>query len=136
MKKLFLLAIFMFAFINLNAESEYNATIFHKADKEPTSKNYPIKKHHEKLAFDCKTCHTQGEGNKFSQVTTQKCFECHKDYNSLAKRSGHLGYDDNIHAAPHYPDMDCALCHKSHKPSTNYCVMCHSQDSMRNLLVP
>ena len=78
--------------------------------------NYPIKSHHDKLGFDCKNCH--------------------KSYDALAERSGHLGYDDNVHASPHYPKMDCNLCHRSHKPSQNYCVMCHSQDSMKKILVP
>lgn len=137
MKKIFLITCLMMFSINLSAE--YNITadgFFYKLTKKATKENYPIKKHHEVLDFDCKTCHGEPIGDNYGIVTTQKCLQCHKSYDALAKRSGHLGYDDNIHASPHYPDMDCNICHSSHKKSTNYCAMCHSQDSMKNLLVP
>ncbi len=104
--------------------------------KDYTKANYPIKAHHEKLGFDCKTCHGDGPKEEYKALSTKDCFSCHKDYKSLAKRTGHLGYDDNVHASPHYPDMDCDSCHSSHKESKNYCVMCHSQESMKTIKVP
>ena len=98
--------------------------------------NYPIKSHHDKLGFDGKNCHKQADPKDYKALSADECLSCHKSYDALAERSGHLGYDDNVHASPHYPKMDCNLCHRSHKPSQNYCVMCHSQDSMKKILVP
>ncbi len=99
-------------------------------------KNYTIKQHHEKLGFTCKNCHKESDPKDYKALSTNECLSCHKSYSNLAELSAHLGYDDNIHSSPHYPKMDCNICHKSHKQSTNYCVMCHSQDSMKKLLVP
>lgn len=105
-----------------------------EADKF-SKKNYPFIAH-EKFYFDCKNCHKQDEPKDYKPLSTNECLSCHKSYEKLAQQSGHLGYDDNIHASPHYPKMDCNLCHNTHKKSQNYCVMCHSQDSMKNLFVP
>lgn len=101
-----------------------------------TKEKYPIKAHHENLRMDCKDCHGEGPENLYKKLSTKNCLSCHKDYKTLADRTEFLGYDDNIHASPHYPKMDCNLCHSSHKPTQNYCVMCHSQDTMKNILVP
>ncbi|AQW81438.1 cytochrome c3 family protein [Campylobacter pinnipediorum] len=100
-----------------------------------SKENYPFKAH-DKLHFDCKSCHKEQNPKEYKSLTTDDCLSCHKSYKKLAEQTGHLGYDDNIHASPHYPNMDCNLCHQTHKPSKNYCVMCHSQDSMKKLLVP
>lgn len=104
--------------------------------KEYTKENYPIKAHHEKLRMDCASCHGDGPESEYTELKTKDCLTCHKDYKTLAKRTEFLGYDDNIHASPHYPEMDCNLCHSSHRKAQNYCVMCHSQDSMKKLIVP
>lgn len=109
---------------------------FASEKKELNDINYPIKSHHKKLNFDCATCHGDVPKEQYSNLNTKDCLSCHKSYDFLKERSGHLGYDDNIHASPHYPNMDCNLCHSSHKETKNYCVMCHSQESMKNLLVP
>ncbi|PSM51792.1 cytochrome c3 [Campylobacter blaseri] len=101
-----------------------------------TKENYPIKSHHEKLGFTCSNCHKEKDPKEYKALSTDECLSCHKSYENLAELTSYLGYDDNIHASPHYPNMDCATCHSSHKKSKNYCVMCHSQDSMKNLLVP
>lgn len=116
-----------------SSSGSLNASLKHKAY---TKENYPVKKHHDELGFDCKTCHGNGPEKEYKNLTTKDCFSCHKDYESLAKRSGQLGYDDNVHASPHYPEMDCNACHSTHQQSKNYCVMCHSQDSMKNIKVP
>lgn len=128
--------LFVFALIfglNLMADGG-----FYRLDKLASDQNYPIKPHHERVGLECKSCHSaiDKENGKISRVGSSACNECHVGYSALAKRSAHLGYDDNIHASPHYPDMSCTTCHASHKPSTNYCVMCHSQESMKNLIVP
>lgn len=133
MNKVLLACCFLiFMFTNAMADG------FYKIEKQPSKENYPIKEHHQKIGLECKNCHTviDETNNQVSRVSTSKCLECHGDYKKLANATSDLGYDDNIHASPHYPDMDCKLCHASHKKSQNYCVMCHSQDSLKNLLVP
>ncbi len=95
-----------------------------------------IKDRHAAVGFKCATCHGDGPEEQYKKLSQKDCLECHKSYEKLAERTGHLGYDDNVHASPHYPNMDCNLCHATHKPTKNYCVMCHSQQSMKNLLVP
>lgn len=103
---------------------------------EYSKEKYPIKSHHAALGFDCKNCHKQANPKEYKALSTKECLSCHKSYELVAERSGHLGYDDNIHASPHYPKMDCNICHKSHRQSQNYCAMCHSQDSMKKISVP
>ncbi|RYA23505.1 cytochrome c3 family protein [Malaciobacter halophilus] len=141
MKKIIIIAtIAVFAFLGVivSANStDSNIAVKTKIDNgEYSKKNYPIKVHHGKLRFECADCHGDGAKESYTELTTKDCLECHKDYKTLAERTEYLGYDDNIHASPHYPKMDCNLCHSSHKESQNYCVMCHSQDSMKKLLVP
>lgn len=104
--------------------------------KPLTEENYPIKSHHKELNFQCATCHGDGPKEEYKKLSTKDCLSCHQSFDKLAEQSGDLGYDDNVHASPHYPKMDCNLCHSSHQSTKNYCVMCHSQDSMKNLLVP
>lgn len=129
LKILKIILIFAFASgLNLSAADSDLASKF-------TKENYPFKAH-EKLNFDCKSCHKEANEKDYKALSVNECLSCHKSYEALAERSGHLGYDDNIHASPHYPKMDCNLCHSTHKQSKNYCVMCHSQDTMKNLLVP
>ncbi|AXH14122.1 cytochrome c3 [Malaciobacter mytili LMG 24559] len=141
MKKIILTAtITMLAFfaivVSANSTDSNIATKIQDDNSKYSKKNYPIKAHHEKLRFQCADCHGDGPKESYKELTTKNCLECHKDYKTLAKRTQFLGYDDNIHASPHYPKMDCNLCHSSHKSTQNYCVMCHSQDSMKKLLVP
>ena len=100
-----------------------------------SKENYPFKAH-ESLHFECKNCHKESDQKEYKKLTTSECLSCHNSYEKLALQTGHLGYDDNVHKSPHYPNMDCDLCHSTHKQSRNFCVMCHSQDSMKKLLVP
>lgn len=125
LKVLKILIVFAFMFQPLlNAEDKY------------TKENYPIKTHHDRLGFTCANCHKEENPQDYKRLTTKDCLSCHKSYDNLAELTGYLGYDDNVHASPHYPNMDCVVCHSSHKESKNYCVMCHSQDSMKKILVP
>ena len=106
-----------------------------KNPKALTMENYPLKGSHVIENLACEDCHTDVDYT--ARVPQEQCFTCHIDYEELAALTADLGYDDNIHASPHYPKMDCALCHKVHTPSTdNYCVMCHSQPTMLGLIVP
>ncbi|QKF91546.1 MULTISPECIES: cytochrome c3 family protein [unclassified Campylobacter] len=126
------LLIFCFTFSVALFAADLNSTTANKYTKE----NYPIKAHHEKFGLSCANCHKESDPKDYKALSANDCLSCHKSYASLAELSGHLGYDDNVHASPHYPNVDCNVCHASHKPSKNFCVMCHSQDTMKNLLVP
>lgn len=131
MKKIFLACIALFWALNLNALEG-----FYKLEKQPNE--YEIKPFHKSLNLECKNCHDMSKKDEgfVGKTSNKTCLECHKSYAHLAQLSANLGYDDNPHASPHYPDMHCSSCHASHKKSRNYCVMCHSQDSLKNLLVP
>lgn len=136
MKKIVLISIIaLFTCIGITMVASENKTVVTEIGEFSKDK-YPIKKHHDILRMDCKSCHGDGPESSYTEVSTQDCLKCHQDYEILAERTEFLGYDDNIHASPHYPDMDCNLCHASHEESKNYCVMCHSQDSMKNMLIP
>ncbi|CZE46284.1 cytochrome c3 family protein [Campylobacter geochelonis] len=121
----------IFASLLLVLALNLNANNTNKYDKA----NYPFKAH-ESLQFDCKNCHKESNPQDYKRLNTNECLSCHKSYEKLAEQTGHLGYDDNVHASPHYPNMDCNTCHSTHKQSKNYCVMCHSQNGMKKLLVP
>ncbi|BCX78765.1 cytochrome c3 family protein [Campylobacter sp. 19-13652] len=133
MRKVILACIALFLAINLDASEG-----FYRLEKPINESEYQIKSHHKQVGIKCENCHdmSQKEANLVGKASTATCLSCHKSYEQLASLSAHLGYDDNPHASPHYPDMDCKLCHASHKKSQNYCVMCHSQESLKNLIVP
>jgi len=111
---------------------------------------HPIKAHHERLRFECEDCHGDGPVSAYQPLGTEDCLACHGSYELIADRTADLGYYGNIHAAPHYPKLDCGLCHQEHDgiernycvmydrkcESENYCVMCHSQETMLELQVP
>ena len=97
---------------------------------------YTLKGSHKEMDLECASCHITDDYN--DRVKQDTCFTCHESYENLAAITlKKLGYEDNVHAAPHYPKMDCDLCHKIHKPEGNvYCVTCHTQNSMLKLKAP
>lgn len=119
----------------LENEPITNTAIPHVDNAKVDPAKYPLKGSHKDMELTCDSCHTTGDYNV--RVTQETCFTCHESYEVLAERTAKLGYDDNIHAAPHYPKMDCDLCHKVHKEEGNvYCVTCHTQESMLKLKAP
>jgi len=100
-----------------------------------SAKNYPIEGVHQKLGLTCKECHSEEKAEDYSSAMKETCFKCHENYEKLQERTGHLGHNNNIHASPHFTNIDCDLCHKSHQPSQNLCVQCHGQKTMKQLIV-
>lgn len=112
-----------------------NTALPHVDNAKVDPAKYPLKGSHKEMELTCDSCHATGDYNV--RVTQETCFTCHESYEVLAEKTAKLGYDDNIHAAPHYPKMDCDLCHKVHKEEGNvYCVTCHTQESMLKLKAP
>ncbi|MGG7073332.1 cytochrome c3 family protein [Campylobacter sp. 9BO] len=103
--------------------------------KEFSEKTFPIKGIHAKLGLTCTDCHKEAEQKDYSSAMNSSCLDCHKSYKKLAEATGHLGHNDNIHNNPHYESLDCDTCHKAHTPTVNMCVRCHTQDSLKSLIV-
>ncbi|MBE2985380.1 cytochrome c3 family protein [Campylobacter sp. RM9344] len=98
-------------------------------------KIFPIQGIHKKLNLACIDCHKDEKQKDYSSAMNNSCLSCHGSYSKLGETTGHLGHNDNIHANPHYESLDCDTCHKSHQPSVNMCLRCHTQDSMKKLIV-
>lgn len=121
---------------NTSATSQTPVNANEKALKPLNAENYPLKGSHLENTLTCDNCHAEG-ASYAARIKQETCFSCHENYEALAEKTAQLGYDDNIHASPHYPKMDCDLCHKVHSPSTSiYCVMCHSQETMSKIVLP
>lgn len=90
---------------------------------------------HAKLGLSCNDCHLEKDKKDFSSRTKEACMKCHGDYEKISQLTGHLGYNDDPHKNPHYESLSCDTCHKTHQPSVNMCVRCHTQESMKKLIV-
>ncbi len=97
--------------------------------------NYPINGIHKTLNLACTDCHLEKNESDYSSAMSTSCFNCHGSYEKLKEATGHLGHNNNIHAAPHFGSLDCDMCHKAHKPTVNFCVSCHGQETMKSLIV-
>ncbi|CAD7287076.1 cytochrome c3 family protein [Campylobacter suis] len=103
--------------------------------KNFSKESFPLQGIHQKLGLDCKDCHKENDQKDYSSAMNASCMQCHVSYEKLAERTGVLGHTDNIHANPHYESLDCDTCHSTHKPTVNMCVRCHTQDSLKSLIV-
>lgn len=79
---------------------------------------------------DCSVCHTKENavnGNMFVKLNNAACQTCHGSYEDLGKKvERKLNGEPNPHTSAHYGSgIECAACHKEHKPSTVYCNNCH-----------
>jgi len=94
---------------------------------------------HAEANVTCKDCHHvtpfEAAGEALTYVTgdyeepmreisysKEGCLQCHRSYESLAERTSAL--EPNPHES-HLGELDCTLCHKSHRPSEVYCTQCH-----------
>lgn len=100
-----------------------------------TIQNYPMDGIHKKLGLSCTDCHSESKGEDYSNAMLKTCLQCHESYEKVKERTGHLGHNNNIHQSPHFEDLACDVCHKTHKPSQNLCVQCHGQQTMKKLIV-
>ncbi|BCX78583.1 cytochrome c3 family protein [Campylobacter sp. 19-13652] len=96
---------------------------------------FPLSGVHKKLNLTCNDCHKESEPAQYSSAMLSSCLNCHNSYAALASATGALGHNDNIHASPHYAALACDNCHRSHRKSENMCVRCHTQDSLKSLIV-
>ena len=99
---------------------------------------------HSEAGIGCLECHQLAENQQRENVTKFRekafktpldkreypndfCFRWHGSYKEVAERTKNFrekGLSRNPHES-HYGDLDCNLCHKSHKPSMDYCSECH-----------
>lgn len=78
----------------------------------------------QKHKLDCAACHVDGVGKP---VATAQCQTCH-DPKSFEQHYMLKDGNPNPHVSIHYlPEtVDCALCHREHSKSVNYCEACHA----------
>jgi hypothetical protein len=50
------------------------------------------------------------------------CLKCHGTYDELAQTTSNVKPNPHLH---HEGEIECGLCHKSHRPFVNYCAECH-----------
>lgn len=90
---------------------------------------------HKKLGLKCSNCHLEKDPSQYSSAMNKSCRACHGSQEKLIEATGALGHNDNIHAGPHYENLDCDNCHKAHSKPVNMCIRCHTQNSMKKLVV-
>jgi hypothetical protein len=80
---------------------------------------------HSTQGLGCTDCH--GKVKRQTPVQTMKCLECHDDTKALAERTAKVK-PTNPHDNRHYgTEADCALCHREHTKSVNFCLPCHDR---------
>lgn len=57
-----------------------------------------------------------------ANLTKEYCLKCHGTYNELAQKTSNVKPNPHMH---HLGEIQCTLCHKSHKPFVNHCAECH-----------
>ncbi|MBS7622359.1 cytochrome c3 family protein [Candidatus Bathyarchaeota archaeon] len=57
-----------------------------------------------------------------ANLTKEYCLQCHGTYSELAQKSSNVKPNPHMH---HLGEIQCTLCHKSHKPFVNHCSECH-----------
>lgn len=95
---------------------------------------------HGKAAIPCQACHRRSIGESAEEIVTEfrgeyrlrrirvpkeTCLRCHAHptHSEVFERTAHL--KRNPHDPHHYGEMDCAICHKMHRPPEDYCSYCH-----------
>ena len=99
---------------------------------------------HQKAGIGCAECHqltAQEQKQNVSKFNRKAftsplkereypndfCLRCHGSYKDVAARTKDFkakGLTRNPHES-HYGEVDCNLCHKSHRDSIDYCAQCH-----------
>jgi hypothetical protein len=76
---------------------------------------------HKKAGIECNSCHKETPPKQ--AVKADVCTGCHGDYEKLAKSSEKV--EPNPHDS-HEGNLDCGVCHHSHRESEFYCSRCHA----------
>jgi len=75
---------------------------------------------HTVAGIACGGCHKENPPKE--RVATVVCTKCHGDQAKLAERTQKV--IPNPHDS-HLGNVECGLCHHSHKQSEDYCSTCH-----------
>jgi hypothetical protein len=76
---------------------------------------------HKEMGIQCESCHKENPPQ--NKVPKAVCQGCHGDYKMLAEKTEKV--DPNPHRS-HEGNLDCSVCHHSHKPSEDHCESCHN----------
>ncbi|MHB8068870.1 MAG: cytochrome c3 family protein [Desulfobaccales bacterium] len=85
---------------------------------------------HMRNQVTCTSCHGSNLPNAGDTVEKDRCLVCHKSYEDLAKKTKPAKFPERNPHKSHIGEIDCALCHKAHKPSASYCLECHQEYKM------
>jgi RecJ-like exonuclease len=78
---------------------------------------------HKERGVACADCH--GKAKKPTYVEAVTCLGCHGPAEALSQKTAAVK-PENPHASPHWgAQMECAVCHRQHKPTVNWCDHCH-----------
>jgi hypothetical protein len=58
------------------------------------------------------------------------CLKCHGTYDELAQKTSNVKPNPHQH---HLGEIECGLCHKSHRPFVNHCAECHDWNFKRSV---
>lgn len=112
---------------------------------------------HAESGVTCIDCHKQTVFEQLNELTifitgnyelplktrtfkNEFCFDCHeyetkhKDYEEVKQTTAIWveEFNRNPHASPHYPDLECHICHMSHQDSSIFCSQCHLMPHLGN----
>ena len=112
---------------------------------------------HAKNGVTCLDCHEKTLDQQVSELVTyihqdyrdplrrrqfdnSMCLNCHMEenqhqsYEAIATRTADwlVEYNRNPHDPPHYEDLECSTCHRSHRESEILCADCHNMPNLGN----
>jgi fumarate reductase flavoprotein subunit len=76
---------------------------------------------HKNAGLTCGACHD--EGRPETEPPAAGCVRCHGDLVKMGERT--RAVPRNPHAS-HKGDLECRMCHRAHRPSTDWCAQCHT----------
>ncbi len=85
---------------------------------------------HMRNQITCSSCHGKSLPQAGDTVEKDRCLVCHKSYQELAKKTKPAKFPERNPHESHVGEIECALCHKAHKPSASYCLECHQEYKM------
>jgi hypothetical protein len=85
---------------------------------------------HMRNQITCSSCHGKNLPQKGDAVEKERCLVCHQSYQELAKKTKPAKFPERNPHENHLGEIECALCHKAHKPSASFCLDCHREFEM------
>lgn len=86
---------------------------------------------HGKRDITCAGCHGGKAPELDAKVENGQCLSCHGSMAALEKKTEPKDFPDRNPHKSHLGEVACTVCHHAHKPSTIYCLGCHSKWNMK-----